>query len=84
MGAVRSFLTVLSPAPLVVLFLLLVVSPVRGLLSPAEPEVVAAVGTELGARYSGSSYAVTQEQASKRVALQFIANAVASWDHRKL
>jgi hypothetical protein len=41
-GAVRSFVTVLSPAPLVVLFLFLVVSPVRGLLSPAEPEAVAA------------------------------------------
>jgi pyridoxamine 5'-phosphate oxidase-like protein len=49
-----------------------------------DPEVVAAVGTELGARYSGSAYVVTPAQASKRVALQFIASSVASWDHRKL
>jgi hypothetical protein len=41
-SAVRSFVTVLAPAPLVVLFLFLVVSPVRGLLSPAEPAPVAA------------------------------------------
>jgi hypothetical protein len=33
---VRSFVTVLSPAPLVVLLLFLVVSPVRGLLFPSE------------------------------------------------
>jgi hypothetical protein len=49
-----------------------------------DPSVVAGVGTELAARYSGSAHAVTPEQASKRVALQFIANAIASWDHRKL
>jgi hypothetical protein len=47
-------------------------------------EVVAGVGTELAARYGGSAYAITPEQAAKRVALQFIANSVASWDHRKL
>ena len=35
-AAVRSFVTVLSPAPLVVLLLFLVVSPVRGLLFPSE------------------------------------------------
>ena len=29
-------------------------------------------------------YVVTPAQASKRVALQFVANATASWDHRKL
>jgi hypothetical protein len=34
--AVRTFATVLSPAPLVVLLLFLVVSPVRGLLFPSE------------------------------------------------
>jgi Sulfatase len=35
-AAVRAFATVLSPAPLVVLLLFLVVSPVRGLLFPSE------------------------------------------------
>jgi Sulfatase len=35
-GAARSFVTVLSPAPLIVLLLFLVVSPVRGLLVPSE------------------------------------------------
>jgi hypothetical protein len=49
-----------------------------------DPEVVAGVGTELGARYGGVGYVVTPAQASKRVALQFMANATASWDHRKL
>ena len=49
-----------------------------------DPEVVAGVGTELGARYGGGGHVVTPQQASKRVALQFMANATASWDHRKL
>jgi hypothetical protein len=49
-----------------------------------DPSVVAGVGTELGARYGGGGYEVTPEQASKRVALQFITSQVASWDHRKL
>jgi hypothetical protein len=35
-AAMRSFVTVLSPAPLIVLLLFLVVSPVRGLLFPSE------------------------------------------------
>ena len=35
-AAARSFATVLSPAPLIVLLLFLVVSPVRGLLFPSE------------------------------------------------
>ena len=35
-SGVRTFATVLSPAPLVVLVLFLVVSPVRGLLAPSE------------------------------------------------
>jgi pyridoxamine 5'-phosphate oxidase-like protein len=48
-----------------------------------EPEVVAAVGTELAARYGGGGH-VTPEQAAKRVALQFVCSTVASWDHRKL
>jgi Pyridoxamine 5'-phosphate oxidase len=49
-----------------------------------DPGDVAGVGTELGARYSGSTYAITPEQAGKRVALQFIVSSIASWDHRKL
>ena len=49
-----------------------------------EPEVVAAVGTELARRYGGADGHVTPEQATKRVALQFISANVASWDHRKL
>ena len=49
-----------------------------------DPEIVAGVGTELGARYGSGGYEVTREQAAKRVALQFIASRTASWDHRKL
>ena len=49
-----------------------------------EPEVVAAVGTELARRYGGADGHVTPEQATKRVALQFVCARVASWDHRKL
>ena len=49
-----------------------------------DPAVVAAVGTELGARYGAGGHVVTPEQASKRVALQFVSSVVASWDHRKL
>jgi PPOX class probable F420-dependent enzyme len=50
-----------------------------------EPEIVAAVGTDLARRYGGGDDAhVTAAQASKRVALQFVAASVASWDHRKL
>jgi hypothetical protein len=41
-AAMRTFATVLSPAPLIVLFLFLVVSPVRGLLFPDEPGAAAA------------------------------------------
>src|SRR3954468_10976676 len=49
-----------------------------------EPEVVAAVGTELARRYGGADGHVPPDQATKRVALQFISANVASWDHRKL
>jgi hypothetical protein len=42
------------------------------------------VGTELARRYGGEGAHVTAAQASKRVALQFVTNSVASWDHRKL
>jgi hypothetical protein len=46
-------------------------------------EVVAGVGSELAERYGGHA-ADMRAQAPKRVALQFIVNSVASWDHRKL
>jgi general stress protein 26 len=49
-----------------------------------EPEVVAAVGTELARRYGGADGHITAEQATKRVALQFVCTRGASWDHRKL
>ena len=45
-------------------------------------ETVAGVGSDLAQRYGGSA-ADMRRQAAKRVALQFIANDVASWDHRK-
>jgi PPOX class probable F420-dependent enzyme len=48
-----------------------------------DPEVVAGVGTELAARYSGGGQ-VTPAQAAKRVALQFVVKEIASFDHRKL
>jgi len=52
-------------------------------------EVVAGLGAELLARYSGGSVTPEMEaaaaaQAVKRVALRFIAQRTASWDHRKL
>jgi general stress protein 26 len=48
-----------------------------------DPAVVASVGTELAARYGDGGH-VTPAQAAKRVALQFVVNTTASWDHRKL
>jgi PPOX class probable F420-dependent enzyme len=48
-----------------------------------DPEIVAGVGTELAARYSGGGH-VTPAQATKRVALQFVVKEIASFDHRKL
>jgi PPOX class probable F420-dependent enzyme len=48
-----------------------------------DPEVVAGVGNELAARYSGGGH-VTSAQASKRVALQFVVKEIASFDHRKI
>ena len=55
----------------------------------SELEVVSSVGAELMARYAGG--AVTPEieagvaaQAPKRVAMRFVAQRTASWDHRKL
>jgi PPOX class probable F420-dependent enzyme len=52
-------------------------------------EVVAALGTELLTRYGGGSDGpdfadAVRAQAAKRVALQFIAERTASWDHGKL
>ncbi len=49
-----------------------------------DPELVASVGTDLARRYGGADGHVTPEQATKRVALQFVSSRVASWDHRKL
>jgi hypothetical protein len=52
-------------------------------------EAVAALGTELLARYGGGTVtaeieAAVAAQASKRVAMRFIAQRTTSWDHRKL
>jgi PPOX class probable F420-dependent enzyme len=67
----------------------------RGVMIEAQTElqrdtaVVADLGTELLARYSGGSVtpeieAAVAAQAAKRVALRFVARRTASWDHRKL
>jgi PPOX class probable F420-dependent enzyme len=67
----------------------------RGVMIEAEAtihrdtEVVAGVGAELAQRYGGGavgpeSLEVVRAQASKRVALQFVADRTTSWDHRKL
>jgi PPOX class probable F420-dependent enzyme len=55
-----------------------------------DPDVVSGFGVELFGRYTGaagSSAEITQAvraQAPKRVALQFLPERIASWDHRKL
>jgi hypothetical protein len=56
-----------------------------------ELEIVAGVGEELAVRYGGDDAAVGPEarevferQAAKRVALHFVPESIASWDHRKL
>jgi PPOX class probable F420-dependent enzyme len=55
-----------------------------------ELELVTAFGMELYARYSGSGQAgaefegVVRAQAAKRVALRFVPERVATWDHSKL
>lgn len=67
----------------------------RGVMIEARTEIhrgtalVAELGAELLSRYAGGSslLEVTDEirrQATKRVALQFVTEQVASWDHRKL
>jgi PPOX class probable F420-dependent enzyme len=52
-------------------------------------EAVAGLGKELLARYSGGTVtaeieAAVAAQAPKRVAMRFVAQRLASWDHRKL
>ena len=56
-----------------------------------ELEVVAGVGEDLAVRYGGADAAVGPEahevferQAAKRVALHFVPQSTATWDHRKL
>jgi PPOX class probable F420-dependent enzyme len=56
-----------------------------------ELDVVAGVGEELASRYGGEDAAVAPEarevfelQAAKRVALHFVPESMATWDHRKL
>jgi len=54
-----------------------------------ELEVVAGTGAEIFERYSGASAGegaleALEAQAAKRVALQFVPERVASWDHGKL
>jgi PPOX class probable F420-dependent enzyme len=53
-----------------------------------EAEDVAALGTEIFTRYTGGQSEDVKEmvaaQAPKRVAMQFVAESRATWDHRKL
>jgi PPOX class probable F420-dependent enzyme len=67
----------------------------RGVMIEAETEIhhdldiVAGVGAELSQRYGGGepgpeALAAVRAQAPKRVALHFIPERVATWDHRKL
>jgi general stress protein 26 len=64
----------------------------RGVMIEAETsihravEVVAELGSEIYARYTGHSGVeeMIAAQAPKRIALQFVPRRVASWDHRKL
>jgi len=67
----------------------------RGVMIEARTElhrdldVVSALGAEVMARYSGGPVtpeieAAVGAQAAKRVAVQFVGERTASWDHRKL
>jgi PPOX class probable F420-dependent enzyme len=69
----------------------------RGVMIEAEaeiqrdPEVILEFGKELTIRYAegidsieGDAAKALQAQASKRVAIRFVAKRTASWDHRKL
>jgi general stress protein 26 len=52
-------------------------------------ETVAALGSEIAARYGGADLtpelaAAMRKQAAKRVGLEFVVSETASWDHRKL
>lgn len=53
-------------------------------------EVVAALGIEIFTRYGGgadlpaSARAMVEKQASKRIAMEFVEQERATWDHRKL
>ncbi len=54
-----------------------------------DTELVTGIGAELAQRYGSESLgpearAAIRRQAAKRVALQFVAQRIASWDHRKL
>jgi nitroimidazol reductase NimA-like FMN-containing flavoprotein (pyridoxamine 5'-phosphate oxidase superfamily) len=53
-----------------------------------ETEDVAALGTEIFVRYTGGEADAVREmvaaQAPKRVAMQFVPESIATWDHRKL
>ncbi|HVS29626.1 MAG TPA: pyridoxamine 5'-phosphate oxidase family protein [Solirubrobacteraceae bacterium] len=54
-----------------------------------ELDVVRGVGEQLFQRYSGAAVGddfkqVVEAQAAKRVALRFVAESLATWDHRKL
>ena len=53
-----------------------------------EAEDVAALGTEIVTRYTGGQSEDVKEmvaaQAPKRVAMQFVTESCATWDHRKL
>jgi nitroimidazol reductase NimA-like FMN-containing flavoprotein (pyridoxamine 5'-phosphate oxidase superfamily) len=54
-----------------------------------ELEVVSAVGAQIAERYGGGALdegarTALRAQAAKRVAMQFVPQTVASWDHRKL
>ena len=54
-----------------------------------EPETIVELGAEILQRYGGGALGedfmdAVRAQAAKRVALQFVAERVASWDHRKL
>ena len=70
-------------------------SQLRGVMVKAEAalhrglDAVAGVGAEVASRYSGSELSdqameIVRAQAPKRVAIEFRALSVASWDHRKL
>jgi PPOX class probable F420-dependent enzyme len=67
----------------------------RGVMIEARTEihhelnVVSGVGAEIAARYGGGALddqarVALRGQAAKRVALRFVAQTTASWDHRKL